>query len=230
MIDSNNIKIEVYHNDVYKVKQCNFSRHPKNFVDIGANVGWFTKLVDVNFSQCNIYSYELDSENFRNFENNLSNTKNNVEGQNVAVIGFNNFNKYWKHSSNIGGHKPIFSGSGSYISEEKIDPNMLKVMTSRGVFIETSVKKVTLWEIIQDKNIDFIDFLKLDCEGSEYEILNHAIENKYCNRILNLAAEMHGRAFPGYEDLLNKIKNNFDDVEIHKNILFAKNKLTGEKI
>ena len=230
MIDSNNIKTEVYREDVYKIKQCNFDRMPKHFVDVGANVGWFTKLVDDNFEKCNIYSYELDSTNFSNFQKNLNNPKNNILAKNAAVIGFNDFNKYWKHSYNIGGHKPIFLGSGSYISEDSIDTRMLEEMKTRGHFVEIKMEKVTLWDIIENNKIDFIDFLKLDCEGSEYEILEHAVEENYCDKILNLAAEMHGRNYPGYTKLINIIKKKFDFVEIHRNILFAKNKIKGEKI
>jgi FkbM family methyltransferase len=231
MIDSNNIKIEVYDRDAYRIKQCTFERPPKNFVDVGANVGWFTKLVDDNFQKCNIFSYELDFENFSNFQKNLNNTnpENKIFASNTAVIGFNSFNKYWKHKSNIGGHKPIFSGSDSYISEQSIDPSMLRTMHHRGTFVDVDVKKTTLWDIIKNNQVDFIDFLKLDCEGSEYEILNHAIGNDYCHKILNLAAEMHGRSFPGYNRLLGSLKNKFDFIEIKNNMLFAKNKLKGEK-
>ena len=35
-------------------------------------------------------------------------------------------------------------------------------MHARGKFIETDIKKITLWEIIENNKIDFIDFLKLD--------------------------------------------------------------------
>ena len=107
---------------------------------------------------------------------------------------------------------------------------MLEDMKTRGHFVEIKMEKVTLWDIIENNKIDFIDFLKLDCEGSEYEILEHAVEENYCDKILNLAAEMHGRNYPGYTKLINIIKKKFDFVEIHRNILFAKNKIKGEKI
>mgnify|MGYP001438493336 CR=1 FL=1 len=89
-------------------------KKPENgtFVDIGANVGWFSKLAADNFIDCQIFSYELDTENYQNATNLLNQYKN-VKLFNTAVIGKHRFNKYWKHSSNIGGHKPIFQGSES---------------------------------------------------------------------------------------------------------------------
>lgn len=225
MIGSNEIKREVYILDTYRVKQCNFERLPKNFVDIGANVGWFTKMVDDNFENCNIFSYELDKDNFINLQKNTENKRNNVRISNTAVIGSNSFSKYWKHNSNIGGHKPIFEGSSSYISEDAVSSKMLDKMKQTGEFISINIDKTTLKEIIDNNEIDYIDFLKLDCEGSEYEILNHVINYGYCKKILNMAVEMHGRDYDGYHKLIKDLKQNFDNVELHGNILIANNKI-----
>lgn len=229
MIGSDSIKQEVYFHDAYKVKQCVFERGPRNFVDVGANVGWFTKLVDENFQNCNIFSYELDKENFANLKENVKHKKNNILISNSAVIGSNGFTRYWKHSSNIGGHKPIFEGSDSYISEGAISENMLKTMHVRGSFVNVEVEKITLKEIIDSNEIDYIDFLKLDCEGSEYEILNHAISHGYCDKILNMSAELHGRDYKGYGKLIEDLERNFDNVKVQRNILFANNKIKKEK-
>ena len=229
MIGSDSIKQEVYISDAYKVKQCTFEREPRNFVDIGANVGWFTKLVDETFENCNIFSYELDKDNFYNLKENLEHKKNNILISNTAVIGSNGFTRYWKHSSNIGGHKPIFEGSESYISEGAMPEKILRDMNHRGEFVDLEIDKITLREIIDNNEIDYIDFLKLDCEGSEYEILNHAINHGYCNKVLNMSAELHGKDYDGYRKLIEDLKKNFDSVKVQRNILFATNKIKKEK-
>jgi hypothetical protein len=92
--------------------------------------------------------------------------------------------------------------------------------------VEKEIKKITLPQIIKKNKIDYIDFLKLDCEGSEYEILNYAMDKGICGRILNMAAEIHGKGEPQYKIFLERIKENFDKVTVRGKILKATNKIT----
>ena len=231
MQNSLSIKQEVYNNDIYKLKSCNFERPAKNFVDIGANVGWFTKLIVDNFSECNVYSYELDRSNYLEIQKNLDlkeseKSNNNLNIYNKAVIGVNKFTKYWKHDSNIGGHKPLFQGSDSYISEEKFN---FETALKKGKIINEVPEQVTLPQIIKENSIDYIDFLKLDCEGSEYEILEYTFSEGEASKILNMALEIHGRRTEGYSAFIEKLKSCFDTVEVGYNIVFAKNKINKKE-
>ena len=226
-MNSEDIRQEVYINDIYRLRTTPFERAPKNIVDIGANVGWFTKLVFDSLRGCSIYSFELDQENFNQIEQNLDIKnypfllkKNNVNLFNKAVIGKNKFTSYWKHDTNIGGHKPIYQGSDSYISEERF--NFEKDL-KKGTLIEEVPDMITLPDILSENNLDFIDFLKLDCEGSEYEILDYAFEKSISRKILNMALEIHGRKTEDYKRMLEKLSLNFDTVIDKGNILYAKN-------
>tara|TARA_A100001015_G_scaffold230752_1_gene261095 strand:- start:868 stop:1476 length:609 start_codon:yes stop_codon:yes gene_type:complete len=201
-------------------------------VDIGANVGWFSKLIDNNFKNCKILSYELDEANFEILERRMNgyDRTNSVRVFNTAVIGANGFSKYWKSKDNIGGHKPIFHGTSSYISEDALTESMKKSLDLKGKFVETSVNKITLPQIIEKNKIDYVDFLKLDCEGSEYEILNYAMDKGICGKILNMVAEIHGKSQPQYKTFLKRMKENFEQVSVRGKILTATNKIIKGEI
>lgn len=48
----------------------------------------------------------------------------------------------------------------------------------------------SLEEIIKDNNLNNIDFLKLDCEGSEYDIL-YGTTNSVLDKISTISIETH---------------------------------------
>ena len=56
------------------------------------------------------------------------------------------------------------------------------------------VKSYSLNDIIKDNRLSYIDFIKLDCEGSEYDILP-ALDSKYYAIIKEIRMEYH--AVPG---------------------------------
>ena len=60
-----------------------------------------------------------------------------------------------------------------------------------GVGKAIQVKCVTLKEVLDDNGIDRVDFLKLDCEGAEYKILQ-TIDESALNRINMVGMEFHG--------------------------------------
>ena len=212
-MNSEGIKNEVYVNDIYKLKGCSFQRLPKYVVDIGANVGWFSKLAAERFPETNILAYELIEDNYKQCMK-LNKPHSNVRVYNKAIIGNNSVKSVFFHPTNIGGHKPLFDGNSSYISAERFKekPSDLDIPP------QISVK-----DIIEEHNIDYIDFLKLDCEGSEYEILPHIFQNNLDNKILNLAMEIHGINTPEYLSLLMQLKDKFDYYKQIGQIIYCKN-------
>ena len=117
-MNSEGIKNEVYVNDIYKLKGYSFQRLPKYVVDIGANVGWFSKLAAERFPKTNILAYELIEDNYKQCVK-LNKPHSNVRVYNKAIIGNNSVKSVFLHPTNIGGHKPLFDGDSSYISEER---------------------------------------------------------------------------------------------------------------
>jgi FkbM family methyltransferase len=67
-------------------------------------------------------------------------------------------------------------------------------------------KSTNLMEYIENNNIERINFLKIDCEGSEYEIIETLTEDYLSNNVDKMCVEFHfnndGRLLP----MLEKIK------------------------
>ena len=53
-----------------------------------------------------------------------------------------------------------------------------------------TVNSISLQQIFDNNNIDYCDFLKLDCEGSEYEIIKN-LPTPYFKKIKKMIIEYH---------------------------------------
>lgn len=72
------------------------------------------------------------------------------------------------------------------------------------------VKSINLYNFILDKDITQIDFLKVDCEGSEYEIFE-CIPDEYFRKIKKIHVEFHNNDGQKINILLEKFnRNGFD--------------------
>jgi FkbM family methyltransferase len=61
---------------------------------------------------------------------------------------------------------------------------------------------ITLAELFESAHIAHCDYLKMDCEGGEYEILTAAPDSTL-QRISRMVIEYHeGVTLPGHEDLV----------------------------
>jgi hypothetical protein len=61
-------------------------------------------------------------------------------------------------------------------------------------------------EYIEDNNIERINFLKIDCEGSEYEIIETLSEDYLTNNIDRMCIEFHFNTDDKLTPMLDKIK------------------------
>jgi FkbM family methyltransferase len=57
--------------------------------------------------------------------------------------------------------------------------------------IGSDYSTITFKKFIKDNDISSIDFLKIDCEGGEYEIFNEENKNYIINNVKNVALEWH---------------------------------------
>lgn len=73
-------------------------------------------------------------------------------------------------------------------NEDNIDlPNPHNIFNHVG----NSYDSITFKKFIEDNNISNIDFLKVDCEGGEYEIFNEENRGYIINNVKNVALEWH---------------------------------------
>lgn len=146
-------------------------------IDIGANVGMVSILLAKKFPFLKIYSFEPLKENYDNFIKNieLNNIpKGVITAENKAVTKDGRLITMSINSANKGG-----SSTTDVISINSI-------MTKEN----SQVESITLEEIFKKYNINKLKLLKIDCEGSEYEILYNTDTNLLKN-IENLRGEFH---------------------------------------
>ena len=112
-------------------------------------------------------------------------------------------------------------------STKMIEENLSKNL-AEGDTLETDLpNQVSFKDIVSQNNIDYIDFLKIDCEGCEHEILKHIFKHDLDRKILNMSLEIHGTTQPEWEPLRRELESRFDLVKKGTSgaILICKNKL-----
>lgn len=161
-----------FNEDLMKVNELKFSQNPV-IIDIGANVGIVSFYFAKKYPNAKIFAYEPHPLNYENLVKGIKTNKiDNVYPFNLAVFSKSNLNvKIHLHENNTSA-----SSVFRYLPE---DP-----------YVE--VKTISLEDIIKQNNILHIDFLKIDCEGAEFDILENT-EMFYKNEILieNMFIEFH---------------------------------------
>jgi len=150
-------------------------------IDIGANMGIFSIYAAKRAKRGKVYSFEPFLPHYTRLKNNIGlNKLNNIITYNLAV-------------SNKGGISQFFI---SNISSGMHSLYKLEKTKQRSI----CVQKISFNKFILKNKIQKIDFLKIDCEGSEYDIL-YSLSKSNLRKINKISLE--------FEELNNK-KNNSD--------------------
>jgi FkbM family methyltransferase len=155
-----------------------YDRHPlfkinshDTVVDIGANVGFFTLKAAHLADQGKVYAYEPCSMHF------------DLLSENVRRNGLNNVSVFkqavWKETAQL---ELLFS--------MEVEPNNTSLFAGGGGTKKEVVESVSLEDVFRLNRIETCDFLKLDCEGAEYEILYNAPDGVF-RSIRKIAMEWH---------------------------------------
>ena len=206
----------------YQKKWIKFLKENKynNFkllIDIGAHKGESIKLFSKNFIIKKIISFEASPINFEYLKKKIKDNKqgyNNTEivlentalGAEDKIIEFNQFNE--SSSSTI---KEIDKKSKYY----KRKFRLINFLNNKETYQKIKIKISKLKEYIEKNNIKKIDFMKIDTEGYEFEILL-GLENKI--KLVDIIMFEHhydnmikkGYTFEDINKLL--IKNNFNQI------------------
>lgn len=143
---------EIWNRKSYFLKSYPGFRIDKNdtVIDVGANRGYFTIFAARKAVNGKIFAFEPSPDNFEILSQNLKNNKlNNVVAMPMAVS-----------SSVKNVYLYLFPGSDSANSQHLKLGKKIKV------------KATDLPHYCKVKKINKIDFLKIDCEGEEYEIFS----------------------------------------------------------
>lgn len=152
---------EIFMEDVYDINRL-VQRLPQNpvVIDIGANAGFFDILLLSKIRACKILAYEPLVSNTRFLE---------------EVMEQHPFMKehiYLYQKAVTGTEKECIE-----LFMEDTDDNQVVASVFDGFNKEnlkkTSLPAISLTKIITENNLQQIDLLKMDCEGSEYDIIRN---------------------------------------------------------
>ncbi len=187
------------------------------FFDVGAHKGETIYSFGTNLNLKKIYSFEASpiSYEFLNknkkkiqikIPNSIINIENLAVGSSKKQIKIKHF--FESSSSTI---KNINSNSNYFKKKKKF----LSSLNTPNFFKELLVNQVTIDEYMQLKNIKNIDFLKIDTEGFEYEIVLGATENLKNIKLILFEHHYDDMIFKGYKfrDINSfLLKNNFEQI------------------
>lgn len=160
-------------------------------VDVGANAGYFSLLMAAEKPDATLYAFEPMPANFKIMQG--------YRAQ-FPELDFHIFQK-----AVSGGQEKLvlnFADSDKYTTTAgvvQITPADTKQM---------QVDAISLTGLVEKLNLDRIDFLKLDCEGSEYDIL-YSSPQSTLDRIVWMAIESHLSVIAGHDhqSLLKFLQN-----------------------
>ena len=136
-------------------------------LDIGGHIGLFALFASQFCKKGKIFCFEPIKENYNILLENIElNTVKNIIPFNLAVYNDSKRVKMYLNEDDAG-HSIILPSSKS---------------------IQTD--SISLKKIFDDNKIDLCDFAKIDCEGSEYSIID-ALPSEYLKRINKMAIEYH---------------------------------------
>jgi FkbM family methyltransferase len=140
--------------------------------DVGANIGEYSKALVNRFPKSRIYSFEALPSTFEILKNNLLSDKN--------IICIN------KALGNQRENRLIYTdGAGSGLT------SFYPIESSKKTEM-VSTSMITIDSFCQENNVEQIDFLKIDVEGFELEVLKGGKQMIESGKILNIQFEFGG--------------------------------------
>ncbi|RLC86857.1 MAG: FkbM family methyltransferase [Chloroflexi bacterium] len=167
-------------------------------VDIGAGIGEFAILVGKEHPSCQVYAFEPFPESFDLLQENLRlNMVDNIVAFQLAV------------GSKSG--KMLLATTG-----EAVQHTTTRCVTLGGTTV-IEVQGLSLDELFQSNGIERCDFLKMDCEGCEFEVLLNS-SPMALERINHICLEYHdGFTEFSHVDLVNHLQRHGFRVKIMAN-------------
>jgi len=154
-------------------------------VDIGGYIGDFTLYAVKYLNARRVIVYEPTAENFKLLKQNIEN--NSFQDKITAV------------------NKAVSDSDETILNTEVLDHE--EVHASRYMYhsaVHRSVSSVTLAELFTNHQLVSVDLLKVDCEGSEYDIFSSVPVDLF-RRIKNIVFEYH--KIEGFKAKLDRVLN-----------------------
>jgi len=153
---------------IEEYKKENFEIKPNDVViDVGAHIGLFTIYASQFCTNGKIYSFEPFADNYELLLENITlNNLDNVKSFNQAISNSN---------------EPI----KLFLNDDESGHSMFS-QSSKSIIVDS----ISLQKFFDENQIKHCNFLKLDCEGAEYEIIKN-LPFEYFQKIDKLVIEYH---------------------------------------
>ncbi len=210
-IDDSDIRVckQIFVDNEYD--SLNLPETAKTIIDLGANIGLSALFFIKKFPDSHIVAVEPDAVNCSIMEKNLEKFSKSISFLQAAI---------WPTDGEVSlveeddDHASL--GAWGYRTEASIGNSGL------------SVKAVTIPTIMKQYNMDFVDILKVDIEGAEYELFEKNYED-WIDKVGLIIIETHDRFKPNSEAMVRKALNgHFDELPMKGENLFFKKKTKGE--
>lgn len=186
--DENIIKDEL--NDIYKIP-----KNSKLVIDIGANIG-VTSLMCAKQGAF-VYAFEPEILNFDVLKYNvkINNFYNKIICINKGVGKSNKLTELFIHPSNSG-------ATSSYLEQKGLNKENYQI-----------VEFISINTVFDFYDINYCDLLKMDCEGSEKDIINDLYE-ELINKIGQISVEFHDKKI--MNDLIKKLSKWYNPIHLKR--------------
>lgn len=157
---------------------------PSVIIDCGANIGLSTVFFKNKYPKSKVISIEPEASNFDLL------IKNTAVYPDVNCLKRGVWNKkcYLK------------------IKDENVDKWAFQVEESNS---KTDIEAISIMDIVRENNIEFIDILKIDIEGSEKYLLDESA-HEWLSKVKILIIELHDRFVPGCSKALFTTLSKYD--------------------
>jgi FkbM family methyltransferase len=169
-----------------------FRRPPQTIIDAGANVGLASVYFASTFPDARIIAIEPEEQNFELL-------KRNVAGfPNVTPV----HGALWNEDTEISVIDPGLGESG-YVTDGN-ESDAAKDYENRG-----RVRAYSMDSLIEKFDLETIDILKVDIEGAELEVFEHA--KTWIDKVDAVVIELHERIKPGCEQAFLQATEDFGE-------------------
>lgn len=165
-------------------------------VDVGAHIGSFSIMAAK--SAYKVLAFEPEPNNYRMLKKNME--RNHLKNMSIFEMAV----------SGISGYQDIYTYQGGSSADYSLyKRGITNIKTGR-------IPTISVEDIIRREDLPRIDFLKLDCEGAEHDILRN-ISFETAAKILGIAMETHSVP-PGFSiDIPNRLRELGFEVRMSRN-------------